>query len=315
MSEATERPWPPVDAGDDPAGRTGPVSHPATSGSVPASGAAPVDRSDPGIDDPAEAAGDAAMPGDRDASVARPGSLAEQVADWTPPWQRGTRSDVPPDEPVRDEPAPADITSAAPDPVPMAAGPRPAAEPDALPPAADLAGTLEAILLVCEEPVTEADLASALGRPESEIVDTLHRLAAEYTGDGRGFDLRKQAGGWRYYTRESFAGYVERFVLDGQQVRLTKAALETLAVVAYRQPVTRGRVSAIRGVNCDGVIRTLTTRGLIEECGAEPDSGAHLYRTTSLFLEKLGINSVAELPELAPFLPEDISELGESGET
>ena len=239
------------------------------------------------------------------------GNLVDEVADWTPPWQRGQRSDTPPDEPV---PAPVEEP---PGPGPVADEPPPA-PPDPvepLPIGSDLAGTLEAILLVCEEPVSEASLAQALGRPENEIVDVLRRLSAEYTGDERGFDLRRQAGGWRFYTREAFAPYVERFVLGGQQVRLTKAALETLAVVAYRQPVTRGRISAIRGVNCDGVIRTLTTRGLIEECGSDPDSGAHLYRTTSMFLEKLGLNSVSELPPLAPLLPQDITEIGESSET
>jgi segregation and condensation protein B len=98
-------------------------------------------------------------------------------------------------------------------------------------------------------------------------------------------------------------------VLDGQQLRLTQASLETLAVVAYKQPVTRSRISAIRGVNCDGVVRTLITRGLIEECGIEPESGAHLYRTTNLFLEKLGLDSVAQLPPLAPFLPDNLDEV------
>ncbi|BCB89189.1 hypothetical protein Psuf_065020 [Phytohabitans suffuscus] len=106
--------------------------------------------------------------------------------------------------------------------------------------------------------------------------------------------------------------YVERFVLDGQSVRLTQAALETLAVVAYKQPVTRSRISAIRGVNCDGVIRTLTSRGLVEECGTEPESGAFLYRTTTLFLEKLGMNSVNDLPPLAPFLPDDVEEVADA---
>ncbi|GAA4891790.1 segregation and condensation protein B [Stackebrandtia albiflava] len=240
------------------------------------------------------------------------GGLADELADWSPPWQRGERSDTPPDEPVEAHPAP----PPPPDPVrePEAPASPPAPEPP-LPYTEDLAATLEAILLVCEEPVGETVLAQVLGRTETEITDTLRRLAAEYTGDGRGFDLRRQAGGWRYYTREAYAAHVERFVLDGQQVRLTKAALETLAVVAYRQPVTRGRISAIRGVNCDGVIRTLTTRGLIEECGSDPDSGAHLYRTTSMFLDKLGLNSVAELPPLAPFLPNDITEIGETSET
>ena len=117
------------------------------------------------------------------------------------------------------------------------------------------------------------------------------------------------AGGWRFYTRGAYASYVERFVLDGQQIRLTQAALETLAVVAYKQPVSRSRVAAIRGVNCDGVMKTLVTRGLVEECGTEPETGAHLYRTTRLFLEKLGINSVDDLPPLAPFLPDNIDEM------
>ncbi|MGH8793302.1 MAG: SMC-Scp complex subunit ScpB [Stackebrandtia sp.] len=245
------------------------------------------------------------------------------MADWTPPWQRGGRPDTPADEPVAHADLAPDGVRAALEASPQAPAvdasePEPSADeadlPDPLPFTADLAATIEAILLVSDEPVSEIVLAQTLGRPEPEIVGALRRLAAEYTGDGRGFDLRRQAGGWRYYTREEFAPYVERFVLDGQQVRLTKAALETLAVVAYRQPVTRGRISAIRGVNCDGVIRTLNTRGLIEECGAEPDSGAHLYRTTSLFLEKLGLNSVDELPPLAPFLPDDISEIGENND-
>ncbi|MFD0559828.1 segregation and condensation protein B [Stackebrandtia endophytica] len=241
--------------------------------------------------------------------------LAAEIADWTPPWQRQDRADTPPDEPVEPDTPRQLSPEAAPEPPPTPPTRTPARSVDPLPLAEDLPGTLEAILMVCEEPVGEAALAEALGRPETEITDALRQLAAEYTGDGRGFDLRRQAGGWRYYTRDDFAPYVERFVLDGQQVRLTKAALETLAVVAYQQPVTRGRISAIRGVNCDGVIRTLTTRGLIEECGAEPDSGAHLYRTTSMFLEKLGLNSVSELPPLAPFLPTDLTEIGESSET
>jgi segregation and condensation protein B len=138
---------------------------------------------------------------------------------------------------------------------------------------------------------------------------TLMTLADEYTAAGRGFELRQVAGGWRVYTRGAYASYVEKFVLDGQQIRLTQAALETLAVVAYKQPVTRSRVAAIRGVNCDGVMKTLVTRGLVEECGVEHESGAHLYRTTRLFLEKVGINSVEDLPPIAPFIPTDIDEL------
>lgn len=163
---------------------------------------------------------------------------------------------------------------------------------------------LEAILLVVDEPVADVLLAQILERPREEIVATLEELSAEYTEQGRGFDLRRAAGGWRLYTRGEFAAYVERFVLDGQQARLTQAALETLAVIAYKQPVSRSRISAIRGVAVDGVIRTLLTRGLIEEAGVEPETGAHLYVTTGLFLEKLGLDSLDELPKLAPLLPE-----------
>ena len=176
----------------------------------------------------------------------------------------------------------------------------------------ELKGALEAILLVVDEPVSEIMLAQIIEQPTGRIAATLAELAAEYDEQGRGFELRAVAGGWRFYTRTAFATYVERFVLDGQQVRLTQAALETLAVIAYKQPVTRSRISAIRGVNCDGVVRTLLSRGLIEECGSEPDSGAHLYRTTTLFLEKLGLNSVEQLPPLAPFLPDDVEALADA---
>jgi segregation and condensation protein B len=171
---------------------------------------------------------------------------------------------------------------------------------------AELRAALEAILLVVDEPVSDVVLAGVMEQPTERVTEAMAALSAGYTAEGRGFDLRRAAGGWRLYTRPEYAGYVERFVLDGQQVRLTQAALETLAVIAYKQPVTRSRISAIRGVNCDGVIRTLVNRGLVEECGTEPDSGAYLYRTTTLFLEKLGLDSVGELPPLAPFLPDDV---------
>ena len=177
----------------------------------------------------------------------------------------------------------------------------PLAEPIAAP---SLRAAIEAILLVVDEPLDEVTLASVLERPQAEVAEQLQELAAEYTRDQRGFDLRSVAGGWRLYTRPECAGVVERFVLDGQQARLTQAALETLAIVAYRQPVTRARISAVRGVNVDGVLRTLTTRGLVEEAGTEHESGALLYRTTSYFLERLGVGSLEELPELAPYLPE-----------
>ncbi|MDX3096967.1 SMC-Scp complex subunit ScpB [Streptomyces sp. ME01-24h] len=168
----------------------------------------------------------------------------------------------------------------------------------------ELRPALEAVLMVVDEPVTEETLSKVLERPRREIATALHDLAEEYAAQGRGFDLRLIAGGWRFYTRSAYAAAVEKFVLDGQQARLTQAALETLAVVAYRQPVSRSRVSAVRGVNCDGVMRTLLQRGLVEECGTEAETGAILYRTTHYFLERMGLRGLDELPELAPFLPE-----------
>ncbi len=169
-----------------------------------------------------------------------------------------------------------------------------------------LRSSLEAIMLVADEPVPEVLIAQVLERPREEIAAELSQLAASYAAEGRGFDLREVAGGWRYYTREECAPVVERFVSDGQEIRLTQAALETLSVVAYRQPVSRARVSAVRGVNCDGVMRTLVLRGLVEEAGADPDTGAILFQTTGYFLERLGLPSLVELPELAPFLPDDL---------
>nr|WP_239123515.1 SMC-Scp complex subunit ScpB [Rhizocola hellebori] len=170
-------------------------------------------------------------------------------------------------------------------------------------------GALEAILMVVDEPVSELVLATVLEVRAEDVANALMELSASYTSQGRGFDLRRAAGGWRYYTRAEYSSFVERFVLDGQQLRLTQASLETLAVVAYKQPVTRARIAAIRGVNVDGVIRTLITRGMVEECGSDPDSGGHLYRTTTLFLEKMGLDSVEQLPPLAPFLPDNLEEL------
>ena len=169
---------------------------------------------------------------------------------------------------------------------------------------ADLRPALEAILMVADQPLDSVTLASAVGYPVEEVVGALQTLAEEYTEQGRGFELRNVAGGWRFYTREEYAAVVEAFVLDGQQARLTQAALETLAVVAYKQPVSRGRVSAIRGVNVDGVMRTLLTRGLVEECGTDGETGANVYRTTAYFLERIGVTSLDDLPELAPYLPD-----------
>jgi segregation and condensation protein B len=171
-------------------------------------------------------------------------------------------------------------------------------------PLAALRPALEAVLMVADQPLESVALASAVGYPVEEVTAALHGLAAEYTEQGRGFDLRNVGGGWRFYTREEYAPVVEGFVLDGQQARLTQAALETLAVVAYKQPVSRARVSAIRGVNVDGVMRTLLTRGLVEEAGQDQETGANLYRTTGYFLERIGVTSLDELPEIAPYLPD-----------
>jgi len=169
---------------------------------------------------------------------------------------------------------------------------------------AELRPALEALLMVADQPLDVATLASAAGHPVVAVEEALTDLAREYDEAGRGFELRNVAGGWRYYTREEFATVVEGFVLDGQQARLTQAALETLAVVAYKQPVSRARVSAIRGVNVDGVMRTLLTRGLVEEAGHDGEHGATLYRTSSYFLERIGVTSLDDLPELAPYLPD-----------
>jgi len=158
--------------------------------------------------------------------------------------------------------------------------------------------------MVIDEPVSEMSLASALELPVDDVVEHLHALAADYDEGDRGFTIRAIAGGWRVYSRPEYAPVVEKFLIDGQRSKLTQASLETLAVIAYRQPISRARIGAVRGVNVDGVVRTLHSRGLIEEMGTEVDSGATLYRTTSFFLQRLGLGSLDELPALAPYLPE-----------
>jgi segregation and condensation protein B len=172
-----------------------------------------------------------------------------------------------------------------------------------------LKACLEAVLMVVDEPASAVVLAQVVERPTTEVESALRELAEEYAGTGRGFELREvgtgegDGTGWRMYSRAECAPVVERFVRDGQQAKLTQAALETLAVVAYRQPVSRSKVSAVRGVNCDGVMRTLLARGLVEECGTEHETGALLYRTTGYFLERMGLKGLDELPDLAPLLP------------
>jgi segregation and condensation protein B len=170
--------------------------------------------------------------------------------------------------------------------------------------AADISGAVEALLLLADEPMHVEQLAEAVDVPLPVVEECLAELVAFYDETGRGFELREVGGGWRYYTREEHADLVSRFVLDGQQSRLSQAALETLAVVAYQQPISRARISAVRGDTVDGVIRTLVARGLLVEAGHDPESGAVVFATTSYFLERMGLRSLDELPELAPQLPE-----------
>ncbi|MGH3949112.1 MAG: SMC-Scp complex subunit ScpB [Pseudonocardiaceae bacterium] len=167
-----------------------------------------------------------------------------------------------------------------------------------------LIAALEALLLVVDSPVNEVALAAALEQPVDRVTEMLRSMAEDWGDRRSGIDLRRVADGWRLYTRDTYAPFVEKLLLDGQRSKLTRAALETLAVVAYRQPVTRARVAAVRGVNVDGVIRTLLARGLIEEVGTDSDTGGTLYVTTELFLERLGLSSLSDLPPIAPLLPE-----------
>jgi segregation and condensation protein B len=174
---------------------------------------------------------------------------------------------------------------------------------------------IEAVLMVVDEPVPEEALAAALQLPVEDVGAVLDELAQEYAEAERGFVLRRLGGGWRVYTRPEHAPVVERFLLGGQQARLSQAALETLAVIAYRQPISRARVGAIRGVNVDGVVRTLLARGMVTEVGQDPTGGAVLYGTTDLFLQRLGLDSLDDLPALAPYLPsaEVLEELAAEG--
>mgnify|MGYP001304103733 FL=1 len=167
-----------------------------------------------------------------------------------------------------------------------------------------LRSQLESVLLVIDTPASVATLARVLDAEEATVESLLRATAAEFDERGSGFDLRETQEGWRLYTRQANAPVVEQFLLDGSQTKLSRAALETLAVVAYRQPATRSQISAVRGVNVDGVMRTLQLRGLIREVDVEPATGAHRYETTELFLELLGIDSRDRLPDLAPLLPD-----------
>jgi segregation and condensation protein B len=180
---------------------------------------------------------------------------------------------------------------------------------------AELVQALEAIVLVATEPVPTDQLAQLLEVSATAVDDTCHRLAAGYESERRGFALVRVAGGWRFQTHPDVTAYVERFILDGQRSRLSGAALETLAIVAYKQPISRAQIAAIRGVDPDGVLRTLQGRGYIDQIGRDPGPGqAVLWGTTTAFLEKLGIDSLDQLPPLVEFVPgADIVEALEHG--
>ncbi|MDR1077816.1 MAG: SMC-Scp complex subunit ScpB [Propionibacteriaceae bacterium] len=173
--------------------------------------------------------------------------------------------------------------------------------PDAVAP---LGAVLEALLMMATEPLRQADLADSLGRAEAEVATALAELAQFYRQTGRGFELRRVGAGWRYYTDPALASAVGQSLIAGQQGRLSQAGLETLAVIAYLQPISRGRVSAVRGVNVDGVVRTLLARDLIAETGKDEETGAGLLTTTDYFLERMGLTGLDDLPPLAPNLPD-----------
>ena len=174
---------------------------------------------------------------------------------------------------------------------------------------------VEAILMVAEEPIETGILAQLLEVSPSRVEEICAELAASYEGDDRGFILIRVAGGYRFQSHPDLAPYIERFVLEGQTARLSAAALETLAIVAYKQPVSRAQVSAIRGVNVDGVMRTLIVRGYVEEVARDPGPGqAVLYGTTRGFLERLGLDTLDQLPPLGDFVPgADVVEALEHG--
>ena len=173
---------------------------------------------------------------------------------------------------------------------------------------------LEAMLLMATDSVTVADLAAALDVPEAEVAAALEDSAAFYEEHGRGIRLLRVAGGWRFATDPSLAPVLESWLVADQRSRLSQAALETLAVIAYLQPVSRGRVAGVRGVNVDGVVKTLLVRGLIHEVGEDAVTGAMTFGTTPLFLQKLGLDSIKELPDLAPLLPDAVALEAELGQ-
>jgi segregation and condensation protein B len=179
----------------------------------------------------------------------------------------------------------------------------------------EITRALEAIILVADSPVESPLLAQLVELSVEEVDEVLRGLAAGYTEQQRGFQLVRVAGGWRYQTSPDLAPYVERFVLEGQAAKLSAAALETLAIIAYKQPISRAQIAAIRGVSVDGVVRTLEQRGYIGEVARDSGPGqAVLFGTTPAFLEKMGLDSLAQLPAIAEFVPgADVVEALEHG--
>ncbi|HAM25990.1 MAG TPA: SMC-Scp complex subunit ScpB [Microbacteriaceae bacterium] len=178
--------------------------------------------------------------------------------------------------------------------------------PTPAPPVLDLERSLEAILMVADEPQSLVSLATSLGAPVAAVRQSIERLVADFDGvDGRvrrGFELREVGGGWRIYVRGDYDDVVRDFVLTQNPTRLSQAALETLAVIAYKQPISRGAIASIRAVNVDSVVRTLLGRGLITEAFTDSETGAIHYATTDVLLSQLGINSLDELPRISPLL-------------
>ena len=186
-------------------------------------------------------------------------------------------------------------------------------EPDAVPAVSDaeLTPALEAILMITDAPVSLVALATALERPVNIIRDAVIALKDSYDQEGRGFELREVGGGWRIYVRQEFDRAVRMFIANENPTKLSQAALETLAVIAYKQPISRGQVASIRAVNVDSVVKTLLNRGLITELYTDSETGAVHFGTTDLMLELLGINSLDEMPRISPYLPDASAEFDE----
>ena len=172
-------------------------------------------------------------------------------------------------------------------------------------------GAIEAILMVTDSPISLVALATALEIPVNQVRDAVGKLKTDYDLWARGFEVREVAGGWRIYVGENYDWAVKMFIANENPTKLSQAALETLAVIAYKQPIARGQIASIRGVNVDSVVRTLTSRGLVTELYTDSETGAIHYGTTTLLLEQLGINSLDQLPPISPYLPDNTSDFNE----